>query len=57
MKDRGLDILLIVLFGVGGITILILTWVIPLSEKIMPIFVGTLGLMWAFWRAFGFSKK
>ena len=52
MIDKGLDRLLNCIFGVGGITILILAWVqpMPASDRIFAIFVGSIGFMWVFIR-------
>ena len=46
MMDKGLGIFLMLLFCMGGITILILAWVqpMPVSERIMTTFVGSIGL-------------
>ena len=47
MRDRGLDIFLAALFGIGAITILILAWVQPMSisEKICANIVGLISLL------------
>ena len=57
MKDKSLGIFLMVLFGVGGITILILTWAQPMSlaDRILATFVAVTGLGWALTRV-TFSK-
>ena len=49
MGDKGLDIFLIVLFGISGITILVLAWTQPvsLSERILTTAVGSVGIIWA----------
>ena len=48
MIDKGLGRLLNYIFGAGGITILILAWVqpMPVSERILTIFIGSIGLLW-----------
>ena len=48
MRDKSLDILLMVLFGVGGITILILTWAQPMhiADRILATFIAVSGLGW-----------
>ena len=48
MIDRALDIFLMLLFGIGGMTILILAWVQPMSitERTAASFVGSIGLFW-----------
>ena len=47
MKDKSLDILLVVLFGLSGMTILTLAWVQPMviSERILTIIIGSIGLI------------
>ena len=46
MKDKSLSIFLIVLFGMSGIAILLLTWLRPMpeSERILDTFIGSVGL-------------
>ena len=46
MRDKSLDIFLIVFFGVSGMLILGLAWVWPMpeSERIPAAFVGLAGL-------------
>ena len=53
MIDKSLEIFLMLLFGTGGITILVLAWVpaMPLSERIVTICVGAMGLLWVLVRA------
>jgi len=48
MKDRDLNMFLKALFGTGGITILIFTWVqiMPASERIFATFIGSAGILW-----------
>ena len=45
MVDKAPDIFLMLLFGMGGIIILILAWVQPMavSERILTTFVGSVG--------------
>ena len=47
MKDKSLDILLVVLFGLSGMTILTLAWVQPMviSERILTAIIGSIGLI------------
>ena len=47
MMDKGLGIFLMLLFGMGGITILILAWVqsMPVSQRILTTFVGSTGVL------------
>ena len=49
MRDKSLDIFLMMLFGIGGITILILAWArpMPLPERILTTSVGSIGLFGA----------
>lgn len=49
MTDRSFDMFLEVLFGAGGVTILIFTWTqtMPASERIFATFVGLIGILWA----------
>ena len=53
MHDKSLDIFLMAWFGVGGITILVIAWVqpMPVSEKILSVFIGSVGLLWVLIRA------
>jgi len=49
MRDKSLDILLMVLFGVSGIAILLLAWLQPMvdSERILTTLIGSAGLLLA----------
>ena len=49
MRDKGLDIFLSVLFGISGITILVLAWTqsVSLSERILTTTIGSVGIIWA----------
>ena len=53
MKDKSLDIWLIVLFGISGMAVLLLAWLWPTleSERIMATFAGSTGLFVALIRA------
>ena len=53
MRDKSLDIWLIVLFGISGIAVLLLAWLLPTleSERIMATFAGAAGLFVALIRA------
>lgn len=53
MTDKSLDIFLMVLFGLGGLAILTLAWVqpMPTSERILATVIGSIGLVWVFFRA------
>ena len=53
MRDKGLDIFLMVLLGIGGITILVLVWAqpMPLPERILTISMGSIGPIWVLTRA------
>jgi membrane protein implicated in regulation of membrane protease activity len=52
-RDRSLDIFLMVLFGMGGIAILVLAWVqpMPLPERILTTLFASVGLFWVLYRA------
>ena len=53
MRDKGLDIFLMVLFGVGGIAILVLAWTrpMPVPERILTTSVGAIGFFGVLARA------
>ena len=53
MKDKSLDIWMIVLFGISGIAVLLLAWLLPTleSERILATFAGSAGLFVALIRA------
>jgi hypothetical protein len=48
MMDKGLGTFLAFLFGMAGVTTLILAWVVPMpaSDRILTAFVGAMGLLW-----------
>jgi hypothetical protein len=48
MKNKLLNIVLMVVFGVGGIGTLAIVWGQPLSlsDRILPTFGGVIGLAW-----------
>ena len=48
VKDKSLDIILMALFGIGGIAILIIAWMQPMltSERILNTFIGSIGILW-----------
>ena len=48
MRDKSQDILLMILFGIGGITIMVWTWsqAMQLPERILSISIGMIGLIW-----------
>ena len=52
MGDKSLGIFLMVLFGMGGITILIIAWVQPMSlpERIVTTSIGSIGPFWVLGR-------
>ncbi len=58
MIDKTLDIFLIVLFGAGGMAILIMAWIQPmsLSERILSTSIGAIGLVWVLLRALQFRS-
>ncbi len=47
MMDKSLDIFLVMLLTIGGMVILVVTWVqpMPLSERIAPSFFGAAGII------------
>jgi hypothetical protein len=53
MRDKSLNIWLIVLFGLSGMAILLLAWLLPTlqSERITATLVGSAGLLLASARA------
>ena len=53
MRDKSLNIFLIVLFGMSSIAILMLAWLwqMPESERILATFIGSIGLFVVFIRA------
>ena len=48
MNDKSMDIFLMLLFGIGGVVIFILTWVqsMPLMERILSVLFGSVGIFW-----------
>ena len=48
MRDKSLDFFLMILFGIGGITIMVLTWsqTMQLPERILSTSIGMIGLIW-----------
>lgn len=48
MGDKSLDIFLVLVFGIGGITILIAAWAQPMSalERVLTVSIGSIGLFW-----------
>ena len=53
MRDKSLDIFLMVFFGISGMLILVLAWVWPMpeSERIPTALIGSAGLFIASVRA------
>ena len=53
MRDKSLDIFLIVFFGVSGMAILTLAWLRPMvvPERILTTFIGSAGFFVAVIRA------
>lgn len=53
MEDKGLNIFLMLLFGMGGIVILIIAWIrpMPVPERILATAVGSIGLLGVLIRA------
>jgi hypothetical protein len=56
MHDKALGTFLMVLFGSGGIVVLVLAWTrpLPLPDRILTTFVGSAGLVWTSIRALSF---
>ena len=48
MRDRALDIILMVLFAIGGITIVIIVWTqqMPLPDRILATFIASAGIIY-----------
>ena len=53
MRDKSLNIWLIVLFGISGLTVLLLTWLgtMPGADRILATLLGAVGLFMALGRA------
>ncbi len=49
MKDKSMEVFLAGLFGILGLTIIILAWVRPMpeSERILTTIIGSMGLLLA----------
>ena len=47
MKDKSLGIFLMALFGISGMSILLLAWLwpMPASERVLTAFIGSVGLV------------
>ena len=58
MKDRSLDITLIIVFGISGIAVTLLAWLWPAmeSERITATLAGMLGLIIGLVRYIGLRK-
>ncbi len=58
MRDKSLDMFLMVLFGISGIAVLILAWLQPMitSERILTTFIGLGGLFMALARVWLFKS-
>ena len=46
-RDKSLSILLVVLFGISGVAILVLTWLQPMPgmERVLSTLIGATGLL------------
>ena len=57
MRDKSLDILLMVVFGISGMVILMLAWLRPMleEERILTTVIGSAGLLMTFHRALLFK--
>ena len=53
MRDTFLDVFLMLLFGLGGIIILLVEWLqpMPLLERILATSIALIGLLWTGIRA------
>ena len=53
MGDKSLDIFLMLVFGIGGITILVVAWAQPMSalERALTASIGSIGLFWVLVKA------
>lgn len=53
MNDKSLGIFLMALFGIGGITILIVAWAqpMPVLERVLTTSIGLIGPFWVLSRA------
>ena len=58
MKDKSLDIWLIVIFGVSGLAVTMLAWLWPAmeSERIMATLAGLVGIMIAVVKGLSLKK-
>ncbi len=58
MNDKSLDIFLMVLFGAGGITILIVAWAqpMPVLERVLTTSIGLIGPFWVLVRALSLTS-
>ena len=58
MVDKSLDIFLMIIFGIGGITILILACAQPMSmlERALTVSIGSIGLFWVLVRLASFRS-
>ncbi len=52
MKDKSMEVFLAVMFGILGLTIIVLAWVRPMpdSERILTTIIGSVGLILALGR-------
>ncbi len=59
MTDKGLDRMLVGFFGTTGMAILIFagTQTMPLSDKVLTIVVGLVGLVWVLARVLSWKSR
>ena len=59
MKDRSLDIMLIIVFGISGIVVTLMAWLWPAmeSERITATLAGMLGLFIGLVRYIGLRRS
>ncbi|MFC1904918.1 hypothetical protein ACFLXT_04065 [Chloroflexota bacterium] len=59
MIDKGLDKILVGFFGTVGMAILIFVWTqpMPLTERLLTIAFGAIGLLWASIRVLSWKSR
>ena len=52
MRDKSMEVFLAVMFGILGLTIIVLAWVHPMpeSERMLTTLIGSIGLLLALGR-------
>ena len=56
VRDKGLRLFMMVIFGAGGLTILIQAWAQPMAshERFITILIGSIGILWVIVQALSF---